>query len=348
MDLRVGIVTDQYPSSKDPDRGSFVLDLENHLRIAGVKVTVINHRCNFPAMSLRCLFNSPRLDILDAQFVAPSGVVAALTPRAAPLVITVHRWDILEFPYRWPLSRAVTHFTLNSARGIIAVSQPILFEVMKFVRPGSRITKIPNAVDIQRFRPHVESDSLKQLMGIPENHRVVLAVGRLIPRKGFQYLIQAIASIVRQYGQLSLVIAGRGPMYGELQELGRRLGLGERLKLPGVVDYSLLPSFYAMADVFVMPSLSEGHCVTILEAMSSGKSIVASDIPANAESVVHGKNGLLVHQEDPDDLSSAILRILSNDSLRDMFARNSRERAVAEFSWEIRVRRLMDFYRSIL
>lgn len=348
MDLRVGIVTDQYPSSKDPDRGSFLLDLVNHLSIAGVNVTVINHRRNLLAMSLGCLINSPRLDVLDAQFIAPSGVIAALTPRAAPLVITVHRWDILEFPYRWPLARTATQVALNSAQGIITVSQPILFEVMKFVRPGSRVTRIPNAVDTQRFRPDVEAGPLKQQMGIPENHRVVLSVGQLIPRKGFQYLIQAIASIMRQHNQLSLVIAGRGPMYAGLQQLGHELGLGEKLKLPGLVEYTLLPSFYAMADVFAMPSLSEGHCVTILEAMSSGKPIVASDIAANAESVIHGRNGFLVRPTDSDDLGNALLPLLSDDSLRGKFARNSRERAITEFSWKTRVRRLIDFYQSVL
>ncbi len=348
MTLRVGLLTDQYPSHSHPDRGTFVYDLARNLRSAQVDVSVINHRRNFAAMSLETLIRSARLDLLDAQFIAPAGVVAALTPRLAPLVITVHRWDIMEFPYRWPLAGAATVLALRAARGIIAVGRSILTEVMKFETHTAKIDVIPNAVDTNRFRPNADFSFIKSKLGIPDDHYVILSVGHLVSRKGFQYLIQAMTGVVKKFDSCTLVIAGEGPLRSELETMGRNLRIAERLRFPGVVQSTYLPSYYAMADLFVMPSIAEGHCVSILEAMSSGKPIVASAIPANAESVIHGVNGLLVPPKGPKALTDAILVLLRDDSEREKFGKRSRERAVRDFGWELRVKRLLNFYGSVL
>lgn len=353
LDLKVGIVTDVYPSERSPELGTFIKDLVEHLRSGGVSVRVIKHERNFAAMSLECLMNSARVDVLDAQFVAPAGVVTGLTPRFCPYVVTVHRWDIFEFPYRSPLARIATLTTLRQARGIIAVGSAVRSEVLKFVSSNSVLATIPNAVDNRRFRPDIEFGFLKRQLGIPDSHRVILAVGHLIPRKGFVYLLQAMADVMKQYEQCSLVIVGgisslSGSQRQELVTLGHRLGLTDRLRLPGIVEESVLPLFYAMADIFVMPSLSEGHCVAILEAMSAGKPIVASAVPGNAASVVEGENGLLVPPADPKSMASAIIHLLRDDSLRENYGRRSREKAVTEFGWQLRIRRLKEFYLRVL
>jgi glycosyltransferase involved in cell wall biosynthesis len=315
--------------------------------LARVEVTVIDYRTNFVAMALESFMRSLQVDLFDAQFLAPAGVVVNFTPRFAPFVVTAHRWDILEFPYRWPLAKIITSVTLKSARGIVAVGRSIFDEVMKF-SPRCKVTVVPNAIDTRKFRPDVESGSLRQKLGIPEDHRVVLSVGHLIPRKGFLTLLQAMTRVMRLQADCSLVIVGDGPLRNLLEKTGKMLGLDSRFRLVGAVPDSVLPAFYAMADVFVMPSLSEGHCVSILEAMSSGNPIIASRIAANEESVVHGQNGLLVPPADIENLTEAILHLLSNDDLRESFSRRSRERAVEEFRWDTRARRLTDFYESVL
>lgn len=347
MDLRVGIVTSIYPSSRFPVQGTFIKDVVDHLRSAGVHVVVINYRYNYAAMSLECMIRSPRLDLLDAQFVAPAGVVAAFTPRLAPFVITVHRWDILEFPYRYPAARFATLAALRSASGIVVVGRTIMSEVTKFATTGSRLALIPNAVDTARFRPDLKSD-LKLKLGVPENHKVILSVGHLIPRKGHQYLLHAMFIVLKQNSSCSLVIAGEGPLHDRLDHLIRELGLVHRVKLVGKIDDVILPYYYAMADIFALPSASEGHCVSILEAMSAGRPIVASDIPANAESVVNGKNGFLVPVGNSRALADSILMLLRNNELRQEFGAYSRQRAVKEFGWDNRVNRLVDFYEAVL
>jgi len=348
MTLRVGIVTNLYPWSGGPTLGTFVKDLVVHLRLAGVDVTLVNHRINFAAMSLECSIRSPRLDILDAQFIAPAGIITAFSPHFAPYVVTVHRWDILEFPYRYPLARMATLTALRNAAGIIAVGRTILSEVSKFTSPGSRVEVIPNAVDVLRFRPDLGFEQLKKSLGIPKDHKVVLSVGHLIPRKGHEYLIRATARILKRNKACSLVIAGEGPMHDRLEHLTRELGISNNVKLCGAVADEMLPVYYAMSDIFAMPSISEGHCVAILEAMASGKSIVASNIPANAESVVQGSNGFLVPTKSSEALVDPILLLLNDDDLRERFGRYSRTRAKDEFSWRRRTERLLDFYNSIL
>ncbi|MGO9645085.1 MAG: glycosyltransferase [Candidatus Bathyarchaeia archaeon] len=348
MNLRVGIVTNLYPWSGGPTLGTFVRDLVVHLRLAGAEVALINHRINFAAMSLECSIRSARLDILDAQFIAPAAIVTAFSPRFSPYVVTVHRWDILEFPYRYPLARLATLAALGNAAGVIAVGQTILSEVLKFTPPRSRVEVIPNAVDELRFRPDIDFKSLKQTLGIPEKHKVILSVGHLIPRKGHEYLIRATARILKRNKACSLVIVGEGPMYSRLQRLIRDLGISSNVKLSGAVADEMLPYYYTMSDIFAMPSTSEGHCVAILEAMASGKPIVASEIPANAESVVQNKNGFLVPPKSSEALADSILLLLNDDDLRERFGRYSRTRAIEEFSWRHRTEHLLDFYKSIL
>lgn len=348
LDLKIGIVTNVYPSERSRDLGTFVEDLVEHLRSSGISVRVINHERNFAAMSLKCLMDSARVDVLDAQFVAPAGVVTALTPRFCPYVVTVHRWDIFEFPYKWALARIATLTTLRRARGIIAVGSAVRSEVLKFVPTNSVLATIPNAVDSRRFRPGIDFSSLKRELGIPDSHRVILAVGRLEPRKGFVFLLRAMSDVMREYQGCSLIIVGGGPQRQELEIVAHRLGLIDRLRLPGIVEQSALPVFYAMADIFVMPSLSEGHTVSILEAMSAGKPIVASEIPGNAASVIQGENGWLVPPADPKSMASAILSLLRDDSMRENYGRRSREKAIREFGWELRIQRLKEFYARVL
>jgi teichuronic acid biosynthesis glycosyltransferase TuaC len=348
MNLRVGIVTNLYPGRTGSVKGTFIRDVVEHLRSAGVDVTVINYRFNYAAMSLECLIRSARVDLLDAQFVAPAGIVTALSLRLAPYVVTVHRWDILEFPYRYPLARIATLATLRGASGIIAVGRTILSEVTKFVCPTSKIQVIPNAVDVTRFTPDLDYSILKRKLKIPEDHMIILSVGALIPRKGHQYLVQAMAPLLEWCDLCSLVIIGEGPLHYRLEQLARELGVADRVRLVGTVEDSVLPRYYSMADVFVMPSISEGHCVAILEAMSAGKPVVASDIPANAESLDHGKDSFLVPVGNPEALAVSILRLLRDSDLRKRFGSYSRRKVISEFGWETRVTRLTDFYESVL
>lgn len=210
MALRVGIMTDQYPSTEHPDRGTFIKDLVDQLRFAKVAVTVIDHKMNLLAMSIECMIRSARVDLVDAQFLAPAGVIASITPRAAPLVITIHRWDILEFPRRWPLARMATSYALRAARGIIVAGSAVMPEVMKYAPPNARIRAIPNAVDTKRFRPDIDGSIIRNRLNIPDGHKVILSTGHLIPRKGFGYLIKAMVSIVRNFDSCCLVIVGDG------------------------------------------------------------------------------------------------------------------------------------------
>ena len=143
MNLRVGIVTNEYPSEKTPDRGIFIKDLVDHLCGVGVDVTVIDYRRNFVAMSIESLIRSAQLDLLDAQFLAPAGVITALTPRLVPFVVTVHRWDILQFPYQSPLARIASVAALDLAAGIVVVGRTILNEVRKFVSSDANIALLP-------------------------------------------------------------------------------------------------------------------------------------------------------------------------------------------------------------
>jgi glycosyltransferase involved in cell wall biosynthesis len=146
-------------------------------------------------------------------------------------------------------------------------------------------------------------------LGISESSLVVGTVGRLSAVKNHKLLVECISTLLEKAPQLMLVIVGDGPLRSMLQELAAQLGVQSNLLLAGETDNvaKLLPAF----DVFVMPSLSEGHSIALLEAAVTGLPIVASATGGNPEIISHEETGLLVPVGDMDATAAAIWRVLS-------------------------------------
>ena len=142
-------------------------------------------------------------------------------------------------------------------------------------------------------------------MPVPEKVRV-LTIGRLIPRKGFQFLIRALPQIIENavYITLKIEIVGDGPYQGELLRLSEDLGVASHIRFAGSVPYSELPQKYRDADVFILPSLAEGMPLVVLEAMGTGLPIVASRVQGIDELVVADVNGALFDAGDVDGLAA--------------------------------------------
>ena len=346
--LTVGIVSNLYPTKDHFNEGTFVKDLTDALAKSGCDVRIIHYRRNFVAMYLEVLARRKQVEILDAQFVAPSGVLASLTPKFCPFVVTVHRWDITDFPYRWPTSGQWTKFVLHRADGVVAVSAYIAKQTAKFADNPQKIRIIPNAVDITRFSPSADSGNIRAQLGVSENSFLILSVGRLHPIKGFEYLLVALREVIRRNLDVMLAIVGEGFYRTYLEYLAQTLHIRDRVRILGRVDERFLVELYSACDAFALTSLEEGHSVAITEAMACGKPILCSDIPNNREVVVHNFNGILVSPKNAGAIASAIEVLYTSDTLREEFGANSRNRAIEKFSWDLRTRNLLDFYQSLL
>jgi len=205
---------------------------------------------------------------------------------------------------------------------------------------------IPNAVDLERYRPENDGSAIRARHGIREGESVVLFVGRMVAHKGIETLIEAARSVA--YAKFLLV--GGGPELDSLRRVAARLGVAGRVIFTGQVSGEDLPSYFAACDVFVLPSVSrlEAFGIVALEAMASGKPVVVSDIPGVREVIADGKEGLLADPVDPESVAGKIRILLADDRKRSAMGRAGRETVERNFSVRTVVDQIEQVYRDLV
>ena len=210
---------------------------------------------------------------------------------------------------------------LRQADEVTACSRFVLDELAEFSPIRAAPVVIPNGVTPEDFSGN----------GRPRHQpSYLLAVGRLVPQKGFDVLIDALSS--RSLASLELVIAGEGPERAALERLASRMGVASRVRLVGAVDRRRLTELLAGAEVFAFPSRAEPFGIALLEAMAAGVPAVATRAGGVVEFARDMRNALLVPPDDREALAAAIDRIRSDDSLRARLAAAGLETA-RSFSW---------------
>jgi glycosyltransferase involved in cell wall biosynthesis len=205
---------------------------------------------------------------------------------------------------------------------------------------------IHNGVDLETFRSNGRArEDARKKFNLKSDDKLLASVGRLAREKGYDLLIEVFRSLLREHSQLKLVIAGTGPLSDLFQERAADLIESNRLFLPGYVED--VHSIYTAADVYVHPSRFEGFGLSIVEAMASGRPIVASRVGGVPELVCDGQEALLVEPGSPEELREALDRVLRNESLRDSLSRTARKRS-EEFDSERMVQQYRDLYERLL
>jgi glycosyltransferase involved in cell wall biosynthesis len=171
-------------------------------------------------------------------------------------------------------------------------------------------------------------------------------VGRLSPEKDVATLLRATAIVVRREPSFRLLIAGDGPCAAELRDLAGALGVRGRVEFLGEVRD--VPGLLRRAGVFVLPSLSEGLALTVLEAMACGLPVVATKVGGTSEAVLEGETGLLVPAGDPRALADALLRVCRDATLARTLGAAGRARAHQHFDARVMVQRYESLYNEVL
>lgn len=232
------------------------------------------------------------------------------------------------------------------ADGIVGVSSEIT-NILKGRYPSADVRCIRNGIDLARVAPTVERLAMRAQLGIAPETFVVGTVGRLMPIKGFEYLIEAFAQLRRQHGlqDSKLVIVGDGPLRAvlgqcaETQEVSRSvMFLGMRTDV-----YNILNGF----DVFALSSLHEGVPMVLLEAMALGVPIVASHVGGIPEILEDRREAVLVPPNEPQALARAIGVLAESSGLRAQLIRAARVRVETQFSIQSSAAKMREMYRSI-
>ncbi len=257
---------------------------------------------------------APNFDVVHVHFAKHSAACAANLSReiGKPVIckpVTAGEFGDLAAMRRTAFPKRL-FAGLMKLDHVVALSKEIAVEWESEGFPKEKIAIIPNGVDAERFRPFSESDrcDARRELGLPEDARVLLGVGRLELQKGFDFLIEILASTRPDLG-LHVALAGKGSMKEELRALADEKGVGERLHLLGRVDP--IETAYRSADLFVLPSRGEGMSNALLEAMACGLDVAATKVSGVEGLVRDGENGVLSEAGSPDSFVDAIARWLA-------------------------------------
>jgi glycosyltransferase involved in cell wall biosynthesis len=228
---------------------------------------------------------------------------------------------------------------LKNSSMITAVSQKVALELKEYGITHSRITVIRNGVDIKSFFPDRQKDNTEDY---------VLYTGVLRARKGLFDFIQCAKYINKIRPNTKFLICGKGSFRTKLETLVRRMGLEQQILFLGYVDRKRLIRLYQNASVHVVPSHYEGMPTVLLEAMSCGLPVVATNIGGNNEVISSGINGLLVPPKSPKVMAEAILRLLDDVSLRKRIGAAARDTVVMNYTWDKVTDKIVECYENIM
>jgi glycosyltransferase involved in cell wall biosynthesis len=270
------------------------------------------------------------------------GWIVAMVARV-PFVATVHGKN-----YFWEKLRRRVAYRLISRHGkMVAVSQDLKrFVCDKVGIAEERVEVIYNGVAPAQTVTDEEAHKCGAELGISGCHPVLGVVGSLYTVKGHRYLLDAMPEIVRAWPQAMLLVIGRGELEPVLKEQVKRLGIHGNVKFLGMRQD--IPRLLSVVDIIILPSLSEGLSLALLEAMAFGKPVVATRVGGNPELIDHGRTGVLVQPGDARDLAANLVRLLSDRGMMQEFGRQGAERVRKCFSLDYMADRYRDLYERLL
>ncbi|MFR1380318.1 MAG: glycosyltransferase family 4 protein [Clostridium neonatale] len=241
-------------------------------------------------------------------------------------------------------------YSVDRSDKIITVSESSKNDIIKFLNVDeSKIEIVYNGVDYEKFNKSYTEDIkliVRNKYNLPQNY--ILYMGTLEPRKNIDSIIEAFALIKKQkdFDNIKLVIAGKkGWLFEDIFNLVDKLNLKDHVIFTDYVDETDKPIIYNMAKLFVFPSLYEGFGIPVLEAMASSVPVIASNVSSLPE--VAGNAAILVNPKDIEGIAKNIIKILSDDDLKNELVRKGHIQA-QKFTWEASAEKLYNIYKEIM
>jgi glycosyltransferase involved in cell wall biosynthesis len=288
---------------------------------------------------IKCLRHY-RFHLIHAHWLIPQGLSALLACRlinfCTPLLCTSHGGDL--FGLQGIMLNQLKRLVLTRATAVTVVSRAMLNEMRQIRVNHSKAHVIPMGVDLEsRFVP-----SEKKKKNIP-----LLFVGRLVKKKGVQYLIDSLPLILAKHPQAHLVVVGDGPEKGNLKLRSVDLGISDHVYFLGAVKNKHLPALYQASDVVVFPSIMEGFGLVVVEALGCECATVTTDLPAMQDIIANGKTGLVVPQKNIRELADKIICLLDDPKLRRSLGREGRRFVLKNYDWNIIKQKYVDLIESM-
>ena len=311
--------------------------------------------------NLMWICNKYDIDVIHAHHTIPTGFVGVIIGKIMriPVVTTAHLMDITTHGTdEGPLEnikdfesnfffRRLLIFTLNSSKKIIAVSSDLAKKINQMEIDPQKIIVLRNAVDISRFKP-IKNVEMRKKYNIQEKEILILFIGHLEPFKGIFELLDAFYEINKKNQNVKLVIIGEGHSEMEVKEIVNKYNLKENITFTGKVSPEVIQNFYQMADIFTLPSYTEGLPLVVIEAMACGLPVVVSCVGGIPEIVKNNVNGFLVPPRNKEKLAQNLELLINNRELREKFGKKSFEAIDEEFNINKKIDKFIKLYKSII
>ena len=291
-----------------------------------------------PPLIRKLIKLEPDIIHIQSYMLIHSDITSILSRmKKIPSVRTIHTFgDVPPRPHLGLLMKFYIHtlgkMNLKFANKIIVLAPHAAEYILQLGIDKEKICIIPNGIEYTRFSNMPTSHSFKKNYGF--DGKMILFVGELSSRKGVQYLLKSMPKVLREISDTTLVIVGidRG-FQSHLKVLSHKLGIGNKVLFTGSVSNERLLEAYSACDVFALPSEREGLPTVILEAMASGKPVVATNVGGNPYVIEDEVTGFLTNYADETKLADAMIYLLENDEVREKMGKDAKKR-VKEFSWE--------------
>ena len=310
--------------------------------------------CLAAARRARHLARAGDHDLIHGHWAVPGGAIAASVAAAVkkPLVVSMHGSDVFVIEHN-RLYAGVARCAFGRAARVTACSEDLRSRAVGVGLSGAKTVRLPYGVDTARYGQG-EGRAQRERLGIPADAPVIGALGRLVAKKGFGTLIEALSGVLAQHPEAYCLIGGEGDLGPELREAADRLGIGERVRFPGHVGWQDTPDWLAMCDIMTVPSVIDangnvdGLPNVLLESMASGRAVIGSDVAGIPSVIDDGRNGLLCPPGDAGALSERLGMLLDDAALCRRLGEQARADMLADYDWSLIAERMVDIYRQAL
>lgn len=287
----------------------------------------------FGTLALIRLARREKFDIISSHWLLPNGFLAFIASKflKIPYIVSLPGSDVYLAKKNKIFSK-IAVISANHAAGVISDSPRFLEMALSLGANLKKTQIIPYPVEVKKTKPSLRSlNLLRKKLKLEQDNLVLLAVGRLVSKKGFDYLIKALPPLFEKYKKLRLIIVGDGDLRREWEKLVFKLNLNSCVKFVGSINRHELVIYYNLADIFVMPSIKdeEGNMddqpVSLIEAMACGRPVIATNFPGISLTVKHGVSGYLFPEKNIAFLRKFLEKLIISPKLRIEMGKMGRE-----------------------
>lgn len=260
------------------------------------------------------------------------------------IIVTCHLWT--NETLRLKLYAFLESLIMKRVHDVVAVSEAIKDDIIKVGVNSSKLSVILNGIDLQQWEmdEKLNISKYKKQLGLQQDSMVLGLFGRLYKQKGHQYLFQALSKIKNK--KIELICVGDGPLLQELQLLAEQLGISAIVHFLGF--RSDVKNLLQLTDLFVMPSLSEGLPMALLEAMAMRKAVIVTPVGAIPSVIEDGNDGLLVPRKSVEELARAIIDLIDSPGKIEILGENAKKKVISKFSGQVMTGQYLEIYKNML